>query len=126
MDVAGTGDVVGCGGSRPKTESVVVFYDGDASAHAGGFGNFEPLCGVRSLCRGKNRFGFISEAPFLAGVSVHAVMEEGVKFELLPLDLLLVGYGMHGGRLVVGIVEVLVLQGKSRLGMGVKRQDDEA
>ena len=81
----------------------MVFDDGDSSAHAGSFCDFEPLCGGWRGCWGEEGFVFIAVPPFFAGVGVHAVVEEGVELGFLPEELPFVRHWMYRCRFVVGI-----------------------
>ena len=112
--VAGGCHVVRRSFRGPEAEAVVVLHHGDTALHASIFGGLEPLLRVGRGCGGKARFGFVAVAPFEAGVSVHAVVEEGIKFGFLPLQLARMGHGLYGHRLIVGIRQRFRYQRKLR------------
>ena len=99
---------------RPQTETVVVLYYGYTTAHTASLDGFEPLARIRHSSRCKNAFVFAAVAPFLVGVGVHAIVEEGVELRLVPLELALCGNGKYRTRFVVSISRLFVDQGKFR------------
>ena len=105
--IASLENVVLGGFGRPEAEAIVVLDNSDTSLHASRLGGFEPLFRVRSGGRSELRFSLIAIAPFKTRVGVHAIMEEGIKFGLLPFQLTCVRYGVYGRRFVVGIVQRL-------------------
>ena len=74
-----------CG--RPKAETIVVLNNCNTALHATSFNSFEPLFGIGCLCGSKLAFSFSTATPFLVGISVHTIVEEGIKFSLVPFQL---------------------------------------
>lgn len=69
---------------------------------------------IRHSSRCKYAFVFAAVAPFLVGVGVHAIVEEGVELRLVPFELALCGNGKYRTRFVVSINRLFVDQGKFR------------
>ena len=102
-----------CGGCcRPKAKSVVMLNHGDTSLHASRLGYTQPLGWVGQTYRGKCRRILGSVAPFLAGISIHTVVEEGIKLGLVPQQLTTTWNGKYGTWCVVGIGNTTLRQFK--------------
>ena len=101
------------GGRRPQAEAIVVLHHGNAAFHARRLGHAQPLCRVGHASGREGRLVFSAVAPFLAGVGVHAIVEESVKLGLVPQHLPAARQGEHRARRVVGIGELKL--GRDRL-----------
>ena len=105
--------VGGLGG--PKAESVVMFHHGYTALHACLLCHSEPLGRVGHSCRCECGFVFGAVAPLLAGVCVHAVVEEGVKLGLVPQHLSAARNGKYRTWGVLRIGNIALLQLKLTL-----------
>ena len=101
----------------PHTEAVVMLDHGDDARHAGALHGCHPLLAVGDGLRGvvgRVRAGVV--APLLAEEGVVAVVREAVELHLHPFNLTLGRHGEHGGRRVVRIRKIQLLEQLLRRG----------
>ena len=88
---------------RPKAEAVVVFNDCNTALHTTSLNCFEPLTWIRYGRRCKSIRTFATVTPLFASVGVHSIVEESIKFSLVPLQLTSGRNGENGTRFVLRI-----------------------
>ena len=98
---------------------------GDTALHSSCFHCLEPLSRVGLLGRCKKGYVFTSESPFSVGIGIHAIMEEGIEFSLLPFHLAITWNREHSCWLVVWIRQRLLLYLENTLGVASHGGHDE-
>ena len=102
--IAGIDDGMVSSRCRPEAEAIVVLYHGNTALHSSCFHCLEP---------------------FSVGIGIHAIMEEGIEFCLLPFHLAITWNREHSCWLVVWIRQRLLLYLENTLGVASHGSHDE-
>ena len=123
--IAGIDDGMVSSRCRPEAETVMMLDYGDTALHASSLYSLEPLSRVWLLGWCKKGYVFTSESPFSVGIGIHAIMEEGIEFCLLPFHLAITWNREHSCWLVVWIRQRLLLYLENTLGVASHGGHDE-